>query len=458
MKRWPLTWKLFLRITPTILVAIAVIGVLAFRSARREIDNIYDAKLINDANVLWTLLEHQIEEPGHRSPRQVKDVDFAMGNQLAINDQADDYADAHIFRLWKDGQIRIFTNGAFPASVPVQRAGFTELNYANELWIVYSLPIPNTGVVVEVGEKRALRDTLVSKILLNLFFPLLVLVPVIGLLVWYGINNGLKPIHGLVSQIRSRSPDDLSVIAMDALPRDLHPLGMSVNQLLNKLDRSLTAERRFADQAAHQLRTPHAGIKLLLQMLRHADGDIERETILADLRASNDKATRLIEQMLQAARISHQPVELKAVRLYDVAASVIAEFGAIITLKRHDVSLDGDESAEVNADQSMLRLLIGNLIDNAIKFTPAGGKIKVSISPEPGAWALSITDSGPGIAPQHREAVFQRFYRVSTPEVEGAGLGLAIVSGIVERLSAHIALSAPSPGGGLHVAVTLPQA
>ncbi|ESY65370.1 ATP-binding protein [Mesorhizobium sp. M0051] len=458
MRRLTLTWKLFLRITPTILVAIAVIGVLAFRSARREIDNIYDAKLINDANVLWTLLEHQIEEPGNHPPRQVKDMDFAMGNQLAMNDQADDYADAHVFRLWKDGRIRIFTNGAFPESVPVQRAGFTELNYANERWLVYSLPIPNTGIVVEVGEKRALRDTLVSNIMLNLFFPLLVLVPVIGLLVWYGISNGLGPIHGLVRQIRSRSPDDLSVIAIDALPRDLHPLGMSVNQLLSKLDRSLTAERRFADQAAHQLRTPHAGIKLLLQMLAHADSETERETILADLTASNDKATRLVKQMLEAARISHQPVELRVVRLYDVTASVIAEFGTIITLKRHDVSLDGDEAAEVKTDEPMLRLLIGNLIDNAIKYTPAGGKIKVSISPEPGAWTLSITDSGPGIAPQHREAVFRRFYRVNVPEVEGSGLGLAIVSGIVERLSANIALSTPSPGGGLHVAVTLRQA
>ncbi|TIP52189.1 MAG: sensor histidine kinase, partial [Mesorhizobium sp.] len=138
MRRLTLTWKLFLRITPTILIAIAIIGVLAFRSARSEIDKIYDAKLINDANELWTLQEHQIEALGNEPPKQVKDMDFAMGNQLAINDQADDYADAHIFRLWKDGKIRIFSNGAFPESVPAQRAGFNMLNYANVLWRVYS--------------------------------------------------------------------------------------------------------------------------------------------------------------------------------------------------------------------------------------------------------------------------------------------------------------------------------
>jgi two-component system sensor histidine kinase QseC len=458
VKRWGLTWKLFFRITPTILVAIAVIGVFAYRSARREIDYIYDAALISDTNVLWTLLEHQIEKPGNSGPRQVKDIDLAMGNQLAMSEEADEYADARMFRVWKDGEIRIFSSTAFPATMPVQRAGFTDVVYDGDLWRVYSLPIPNTGIVVEVGEKQDLRDALVSGIILNLFFPLLVLVPVIGLLVWYSINNGLRPIHGLVRQIRSRSPDDLSVIPMDTLPRDLYPLGMSVNQLLNKLDRSLTSERRFADQAAHQLRTPHAGLKLLLQMLRDADSETEREAILADLMASNDKATRLTEQMLQAARVSHQPIQLKAVRLYDVTASVIAELGAIITLRRHEVSLDGDESAEVKADEPLLRLLIVNLMDNGIKYTPAGGKIKVSILPEDGAWSLSITDSGPGISPEHREAVFQRFYRVNTPEVEGAGLGLAIVSDIVERLSANIALNAPPSGVGLTVTVTLPRA
>lgn len=458
MNGWTLTWKLFFRITPTVLIAIALIGAFAFRSATREINDIYDAELINDANVLWALLERQLEQSGNYRPRQIKDIDLAMGNQLAMNEQADDYAEAHMFRIWKGDRIRLFSSTAFPSSTPALRAGFTDVAYDGEWWRVYSLPIPETEAVVEVGEKQDLRNTLVSNIMLNLFFPLLVLVPVVGLVVWYSINHGLRPIHGLVRQIRSRSPDDLSVIPMGGLPRDLFPLGRSLNQLLNKLDRSLTAERRFADQAAHQLRTPHAGLKLLLQMLRNADSDGERKAILADLVTSNDKATHLIEQMLQAARVSHQPIQLTAVRLYEVTASVIAEFGAIIMLKRHDLSLEGNESAEVNADEPLLRLLIGNLIDNAIKYTPADGKIKVSITQGTGTWSLAITDSGPGIPQQYREAVFQRFYRVNTPEVDGAGLGLAIVSEIVERLSANIALNVPPSGAGLSVAVTLPRA
>lgn len=458
MIRSTLTRKLFFRIAPTILITIAVIGAFAFRSATREINNIYDAQLINDANVLWTLLEREVQKPGIHKSKQVNDIDLAMGNQLAINEDADDYADAHMFRAWKEGEIRVFSSTAFPKTIPEQPAGFTDLTYKGEAWRVYSLPIPQTTIVVEIGEKQALRRTLVSNILLNLSFPLLVLFPLIAVLIWFGIKNGLSTIHGLVRQIRSRSPDDLSVIPLDTLPRDLSPLGRSINQLLDKLDRSLTAERRFADHAAHQLRTPQASLKLLLQMLAKAESEQERKIIVGDLVASNEKAMHLIEQLLRAARVSHQPMQLKSVSLYNAVASVIAEFGSIIHQKKLDVSLHGDESAQVNADEPLLRLMIANLVDNAIKYSPVGGAIEASITPKNESWLLSISDSGPGIGAQHREAVFQRFYRVDTPHAEGSGLGLAIVADIIDRFSATIALNAAGSGRGLSVDVLMPRA
>jgi two-component system sensor histidine kinase QseC len=450
--------KLFFRIAPTILITIAVIGAFAFRSATREISNIYDAQLINDANVLWTLLQHEVEKPGVHKSKQVNDVDLEMGNQLAINEDADDYADAHMFRAWKDGEIRVFSSTAFPQSIPVQGAGFHNIRYDGEDWRIYALPIPQTTIVMEVGEKLELRKTLVSNILLNLSFPLMIVFPLIAVLMWFGIQSGLSAIHGLVSQIRSRSPDDLSSIPLGSLPRDLFPLGRSINQLLNKLDRSLTAERRFADHAAHQLRTPQAGVKLLVQMLATAETEEERQAILGDLMASNDKAMHLIEQLLRAARVSHQPVHMKDVPLYETVAAVIAEMGNLINLKKLDVSLQGHADARVNTDEPLLRLMVNNLIDNAIKYTPDGGKIEVIIEAEAQSWRLSIADSGPGIAAQHREAVFQRFYRVDTPQVEGSGLGLAIVSDITARLSARIALNVPASGKGLRVDVVMPRA
>jgi two-component system sensor histidine kinase QseC len=363
-----------------------------------------------------------------------------------------------MFRAWKDGEIEIFSSTAFPQTVPEQRAGFTDITYGGEQWRVYALPIPQTTIVVEIGEKLALRRTLVSNILLNVSFPLLVLFPLIAFLIWFGIRNGLSTIHGLVRQIRSRSPDDLSVIPLDSLPRDLSPLGRSINQLLDKLDRSLTAERRFADHAAHQLRTPQASLKLLLQMLANTESEQERKIIVGDLVASNEKAMHLIEQLLRAARVSHQPMLLKSVSLYNTVASVIAEFGNIIHLKKLEVSLHGNEDAQVNADEPLLRLMVANLVDNAIKYSPVGGTVEASITAKNESWLLSISDSGPGIAAQHREAVFQRFYRVDTPHAEGSGLGLAIVADIIDRFSATIALNVAGSGRGLSVDVLMPRA
>ena len=456
MNNSTLTRKLFLRIAPVVVVTIVVIAAFAFNSATREINNIYDAQLIDDANVIWSLLRRPLEKNPDHAAKQIDDIDFNMDNQLAFNEDADDYADAHMFRAWVDGNIRFYSSTAFLSDVPQQKVGFTTLTYGGDEWRVYSLPIPNTTIVIELGEKIALRETLVSNILLNLFFPLLMLVPVIGFLIWLGINSGLRTIHGLVRQIRTRSPDDLSAIPVEELPRDLLPLGRSINQLLEKLGQSLTLERRFSDLAAHQLRTPQASVKLLLRMLEHSDSDHERQAIISDLVASNNRTIHLIEQLLRLARVSHHPLNLTEITLYHWMASLIAELGNIITSRELDVVLEGDEAIQVKTDESLLRMLVTNLLDNAIKYTPVGGEIKVSIASEDGFGRISISDSGPGIPPHEREAVFQRFYRLNTLHTEGAGLGLAIVADTADRLSAMVDLSTSRLGNGLQVDLRLP--
>ncbi|MGK9086247.1 sensor histidine kinase N-terminal domain-containing protein [Brucella intermedia] len=459
MKQPTLTWSLFVRVAPTILVALVFIGLLAFQSALREINHIYDAQLINDANVLWSLLQRPLQKKNFSEPRQFKDFDFAMEDQLALNEDVDDYADAHMFRVWKDGGIAVYSTTAFRPEQPLSRSGLADVVYDDELWRVYTLRIPGERFVVEVGEKIELRNTLASNILLNLVIPLLVLIPLIGVLMWFGIRRGLRTIHWLINQIRSRSPDDLSYIPTDGLPRDLTPLGRSVNQLMSKLDRSLTAERRFADHAAHQLRTPHAGLKLLLQMLQHSDNEGERKAIIASLVQSNEKALRLIEQLLQAGRVSHQHVQYSRFNLYDLAASVMAELGPAVRQKRLDITLDGVEDALVETDEPLLHLLVENLIENAIKYTPEEGEIHVSLHHANDVeWLLTICDTGPGIPQEQREAVFQRFYRVGSPQPEGSGLGLAIVADIAARLSVRVSLDVPANGRGLRVDLLIEKA
>ncbi len=459
MKQPTLTWSLFIRVAPTILIALVIIGVFAFQSAMREISHIYDAQLINDANVLWNLLQKPLEKHSFSEARQFKDLDFAMGNQLALNEDVDDYADAHMFRVWKDGAVAVYSTTAFRPDQPISRNGLSDVIYDGESWRTYTLQIPGDRFAVEVGEKTEMRNTLVSNILLNLVIPLLILIPLIGLLLWFGIGRGLRTIHGLINHIRSRSSDDLSCIPTDGLPRDLAPLGRSVNQLMSKLDRSLTAERRFADHAAHQLRTPHAGLKLLLQMLQQSDSEAERKAIVGSLVQSNEKALRLIEQLLQAGRVSHQQVQFSRFNLYDMAASVLAELAPVIRQKRLDITLDGVEGAWVDTDEPLLRLLVENLIENAIKYTPEEGAIHVSLHDMSDTeWLLTVCDSGPGIPSEQREAVFQRFYRVGSPQEDGTGLGLAIVADVATRLSVKVSLDVPENGKGLRANVGVRKA
>ncbi|WP_370678248.1 sensor histidine kinase [Pleomorphomonas sp. PLEO] len=451
-----LSQRLFWRILPTLMATILIVGALAYRSATREIENIYDAELINDANTLWILLKGHLEKNDFSVPAEVPDIDFSMGNQLALNQDADDYADAHAFRSWKADALAMVSSNAFPASVPKFGAGFADYTFAREKWRVYSLPIAQTGIVVEVAEKIALRKGLVGNILLDIALPLLVLVPAIAFLTWLVINNGLSHIRGLVRQIRSRTPDDLSTLAINNMPSDLLPLVRSLNQFMQKLDTSLTLERRFADLAAHQLRTPQAGIKLLLQMLEKATDEDERQQLMKDLVASNERAMHLIAQLLHLARVSHQPLRLEAINLYEVAAASLADVGAILGNRGFEVELAGSEVASVNADRLLLRLLIDNLVDNAIKYSPDGGEIRVEIAPAGAYWRLVIDDRGPGIPEDQRKAVFLQFHRVSASDRDGAGLGLAIVAEIAKRLGIQVGLSTPTWGYGLRVELIMP--
>ncbi|MFK0332781.1 ATP-binding protein [Rhizobium sp. NPDC090275] len=454
-----LSQRLFLRILPTLIVTIAIIGFFAYRSATREIDNIYDAQLINDANVLWSLMKHPLTRPTSRPTVQVPDLDFNMDNQLALNEDADDYADAHSFRAWRGAALAFASSNAFPAEVTRFAAGFSDITFHGELWRIYSLSIPNTEVTIEVAEKINLRQGLVDNILLNLAFPLLVLVPVIAIIIWLAINNGLASIRGLVSQIRTRTPDDLSMIATRALPRDLTPLVHSLNNLLRKLGRSLTMERRFSDLAAHQLRTPQAGIKLLLQLLDRADTDEERRALLRDLVISNERAMHLIEQLLRLARVSHQPLQLEALELPEIAASAISDFGAVISSRRFDVSLErGEAKAMVLTDCALLHVVIDNLLDNAIKYSPDATRIEVRIEQSRRGWVLCIMDSGPGIPAEKHDAAFQRFNRLGADSGEGSGLGLPIVADIGSRLEIGIKLGTPTWGYGLRVDLDIPAA
>lgn len=440
------------------LALLLIIAIVAFYSCKREIYYVYDMEMVNDAHVLWELVADELQEmKSAKKPKRIDDGDDADDFYI-WNGHADDYGSARMFRIWQDNHIVMASDTGFPPSIPHQPPGFTNIKYNSEHWRIYSLPVPDSHISIEIGEKRLLRNALAWNILIDLLIPLLLVVPMLGLGLWGGLRNGLRATQALVRQIHNRSPDDLSTVHAADLPRDLAPLSKSINRLFSKLSQSLNAERRFADHAAHQLRTPLAGSRLLIQMLKSADSDEERQLILADLAASNDQATELVNRLLIAARVSHQPVNLLPMPLYPLTARILADMAPLATPKALQLSLDGEEHAEVIADEILLILVITNLVENAIKYTLANGRIALTIRSEETECVLSITDTGPGIAAHERELVFQRFYRAALSDVEGTGLGLAIVADCVARFKGSIALRDGPNGQGLAVELRLPKA
>ena len=452
-----LTRTLFLRIAPTILVTITLIGVMAFRSATSQIQYAYDAQLINSANMMWLVVEDELTEAGADAFRRIRKIDLSLSDQGDLNQFASEYADSRMFRVWKSRKLVMVSDGALGTDVPMQEAGFSNVEHKGERWRIYNLPIPHTHTAIEAGEKVALRQSLVKNILFELATPLMLLIPLVAILIWVGIGAGLGTVRALIEQIRRRSPDDLSPISIAGMPRDLVPLGQSINQLLTKLTHSFAAEKRFAENAAHHLRTPLATLKLQFQLLAQTQDPTERMALLEDITASMDRASRLVGQLLTSTRVSHQPIARVEMAWRQMCIAIIEELAPLAAQKKITLSFDCADDTMIMADETLLRLITGNILENAIKYTPVGGAVHMALARDGDMECCRISDTGPGIPEEERQLAFERFYRVGSPKAEGTGLGLAIVAESVARLSGSILLKSRDSGDGLLVEIRLPR-
>lgn len=458
MQNKTLTKSLFYRIAPTILVTIVVIALFAFKGSTREINHVYDAQLISSANMLWLVVEDEMRASSDRF-RRIRKIDLNVSNQKELNEFAAAYADDRMFRVWQGNRLAMISDKAPTVGIPQQESGLSYVEDDDgERWRVYSLNIPATKITVEAGEKMNLRYALVRNILLSIAAPLVLLIPIVAWLLWAGISSGLGTLRALVLQIRRRSPDDLAPLLLSGVPRDLLPLGESINQLLQKLEHSFATERRLAENAAHHLRTPLATLKLQLQLLEQSRDEAEYKASLDDLKSSMDRASRLVSQLLTSTRISHQKIIRSAIDLRQTVVSIINELAPLAGQKHVTLVFEAKEEVGVMADDTLLRLLIGNIIENAIKYTPEKGSVTVDLKAVDDKAVCIVTDTGPGIPEAEREHVFERFYRVGTPKAHGTGLGLAIVAETAARLSGTIKLLTPPAGYGLQVEITLPRA
>jgi len=298
--------------------------------------------------------------------------------------------------------------------------------------------------LVQVGETLDKRAQLSNQIIKGVILPEFVILPLALALVWFALSRGLSPLAELQQRIRARRPDDLSPIESGQVPEEISPLVRSLNDMLARLSQSIQSQKRFVADAAHQMKTPLAGMRMQseLALRQNSRQDIQRS--LEQLSKSSETATRLVNQLLALAHAENRaPLArpLAPVELSDLARGVVQEWVQASFARAIDLGFEQPGHAiTVQGDATLLRELLNNLIDNALHYTPPHGRVTVRVrANEDGDRAiLEIEDTGVGIPPAERRQVFERFYRILGSNVEGSGLGLAIVREIAQQHDAEI--------------------
>lgn len=431
-------------------IAFTILAVVAygFWSATAEINAVYDSQLVTSANVLW-LTDREDDDPDAPLPDEEIDKRIINLNDIDATPLTK-YAGWRAFRVWKHGALVLHSDNARPESVPPGEKGFANFKIGEDEWRSYTLYVPHDKTIVEVAERRAARGQLITDIAMGLLWPLLLTIPFIGLFIWRALNSGLIDLRRLAETLKLRSPDDRTPITVDPLPLELQPLARGLNQLLEKLEASLAHERTFMDNAAHELRTPLAALSIQADVARNAKTAYEKQTALDDVAAGVARAAKLVDQMLMLGRLRHQLKPLAPHTLTPLVREVIKDYVPLALQKHIELSLTGDEQLTAITQPDLLRILLSNLIDNAVKYTPERGSISVDVTTENLHPCLRIRDSGPGIPGNERTKVFDRFYRLQEQAQVGSGLGLAIVKLVAELLQVEVVL-ADAPGGGLQV-------
>lgn len=350
-----------------------------------------------------------------------------------------------------------------------QVPGWHRVIWENTEWRVYALK--EGGLTIQVATTSASRERKFMAIAPWLLIPFAVLVIVLGLLIRAAVGRALRPLENIRSEIGSRGVTSLRALDVRGMPEEVAPLVTALNDLLARLDEALSAQRRFIADAAHELRTPLTAVKLQTQIVRRSSENEHREAALAQLENGVDRATHLVTQLLRMARLEPSTPPPSAispthcphcipVTLDTLARQSVAEFSTLADARHIDLGLVSADPVTVVGQPDTLRMMLGNLIDNAVRYTPAGGRVDVSIQQKENQALLTVTDTGPGIPESERSRVFERFYRLSEGEASdspspGSGLGLAIVRQVVTLHGGHIALL-DTPGGGLTVNVSLP--
>ena len=418
--------NLLLALLGTMCAAMLIAGWATYRAAHHEADALFDYHLRQIA-------------------LSVRDQTFLGSPDFLANDENLDY----VIRVWDLSGLTVYYSKPHESLPELTQLGYSIAETSEGEWRVFATQYH--GLTIAVAQPMRVRNRLATDAAWNTLRPFFFLLPVVGMLVWVLVGLGLRPLARLAESVRKRTPDSLAPLPDEGLPEEIQPLAASLNDLLARLQAAFAAQRDFVADAAHELRTPLTALQLQTQLVERAAGETERGAALDELKRGLQRTGHTVQQLLTLARLEPGAVSMPSVRveLATLAREAVVEQTRVAEARDIDLGLaEVDSRAVVMGDAEALRILLSNLLANALRYTPRGGRVDVSCRMRDGQPVLEIADTGPGIPEAERERVFDRFYRRPGEQESGSGLGLAIVRAIAERHDAIVSLHA-AQGGGL---------
>ena len=426
--------QLIVALLTTIAFAVLAAAYGSYRLARTEVDGVFDYHL---KQIALSLRDH--------APQS--------NTQLpAVDDQLD-----FVIQVFTRDGSRLYASHLHESLPGIAQPGFSTVDTDDGRWRVYAIQLNDQ--VVQVAQPTRVRKEAAATAALRTVIPFLVLLPVLGALIWWTVGIGLAQLDRIAREVKSRSAVQLEPLPLAGVPVEARPLIEALNDLLKRRSAALAAQRAFIADAAHEMRTPLTALQLQASLIERAGSDASRVAAVADLKRGLVRASHVVQQLLTLAREEPgggAPQSLARVDLVGLAGMAAADYTLLAESRGIDLGLgESVASAPANGDGEALRTLVANLVENAIRYTPGPGRVDIAVAIEGGRSLLTVSDSGPGIPPEERERVFDRFYRRSEAAEPGSGLGLAIVKAIADRHGAGIELG-DSPLGGLLVCVRFP--
>ncbi|PZP25530.1 sensor histidine kinase [Pseudomonas kuykendallii] len=435
-----------------LVLALLVLGTLTitlynFHDSSHEITEIYDAQLAQSARLLQGIVQMPLPDEQRQQLYEAFNTALSQAGRHRVGHP---YEGKMAFQVWDLQGKSLVRSASAPVFDEVPGVpGFAEVSIQGVGWHGFLLPDEKRGLRIWVGERDDVRQDLVDRIVRHTLIPNLIGLVLLAVLVWQAVGWGLRPLQNMAQVIRGRHAESLEPLLLTPLPRELEPMQAALNRLLSQVGHLLQRERRFIGDAAHEMRTPLAILRIHVQNALEAQDDETREQALRFLLGGVDRLTRVVNQLLTMARVEPETARQgwQHVNIESEVRKTLAELTPLLLDKGLELSLEVAAGRyETRSDAQAIGIALQNLVTNAANFSPAGGEVTVQLAEAGGdRFVLSVRDRGPGIDEAKTERLFERFYSRDNPN--GAGLGLSIVEMIAKRLGGSIALENHAQGG-----------